>query len=290
MRLKSKYATLVALIMLTATPRALDQLTDLKNHAQERFRAELLNIFWSFTTPESRRESARQNAEFLARMQAAAPNCSEAAAAARTPAARAVSRFARSNSNALELELRQPATYEWSATENHTAAAQGNQAMEFIRTDGPPAQGSEVSALSGQWVGGQWQEDLPVAGDVKDRAPFAEAATLPRLDGAIAQFDVEQEALTEALPAAARPRPQPKREMAEAQRLAQRFVQTSFQIRLPENLERLLSDRGINSDTLIKVHDALAPAKTKCRVRVLRVAPEAPAEAPRPLEKPAIIS
>ncbi|MDX6696261.1 MAG: hypothetical protein QOF02_3864 [Blastocatellia bacterium] len=290
MRLKSKYVVLVALITLTATPRALDQLTDLKNQAQDRFRAELLNIFWNFTTPESRRDSARQNAEFLARMQAAAPVCPLAEAAARERVVRGLNRSARSNTNAVALKPRQPSTFEWSS-DNHIAAAQANQASDFIMMDEQAAP-AKVSSLSGAWLSNEWRQVLPVAANLKGRAPFAEVAKTPRIDEAIARLDVEREALAEALPAP-RPRMSSPRELTAARAFAQKFVQTNFQtqlsnnqIQLPENFEILLTDKALNSDTLIKIHEALSPAKTKCRVRVLRIAPEAP----RPLEKPAIVS
>jgi hypothetical protein len=291
MRLKSKYVVLVALIMLTATPRALDQLTDLKNQAQERFRAELLNIFWNFTTPESRRDSARQNAEFLARMQAAAPVCPLAEAAASERAVRRLNRAARLSMNAPALEPRQPLTFAWSS-DNHIAAAQANQASDFIMTDEEAAPANQVSSLSGEWLSNKWQEVLPVAANLKGRAPFAEVATTPRIDEAIARFDVEREALAEPLPAP-RPRMPSQRELTAARAFAQKFVQTNFQTRLtetqtqlPETFELLLTDKASNSDVLIKAHEALSPLKTRCRVRVIRIAPEAP----RPLEKPAIIS
>jgi hypothetical protein len=279
MRLKSKYVMLVALIMLTATPRALDQLTGLKNLAQARFRAELLNIFWNFTTPESRRDSARQNAEFLARMQAAATICPEAEKAFRASAARVVNRSARSIMNAPSLEPGQAFNYEWSS-ENHIAAMQTNPADEFLNTDKSASLARQVSALTDEQ-----DEDLLVAGNVRGRAPFAEAAATPQIEDAIARLDLEQEAEVEARPVVS-PRLPSRRELVGVQRLAQKFVQTSFQIRLPENFERLMADRTINSDALIKAHEAFAPAKTKCRVRVMRVAPEAP----RLLERPAIIS
>ncbi|HEY0408286.1 MAG TPA: hypothetical protein VGC89_21290, partial [Pyrinomonadaceae bacterium] len=185
------------------------------------------------------------------------------------------------NTNAPALEPRQPATDEWSS-ENHIATTQANQSSEFIRTDELASVGNQASVMREQW-----QEVLPVSGNLKGRAPFAEAAALPRIDDALAQFDVEQTAEAEAVPAAAtRTRLPLRQERASAPRLAQKFVQTNFQIHLSENLERLLSDRAINSDALIKAHEALSPAKTKCRVRIFRIAPETP----RPLEKPAIVS
>lgn len=70
--------------------------------------------------------------------------------------------------------------------------------------------------------------------------------------------------------------------------MLQKYVETNFQIRQPENLDKRLPNRGVNSDAFIKAHDAAAPAKTKCRDSV--VMPIAEEEAPRPLEQPVIIS
>lgn len=109
MRLKSKHVTLVALIVLTATPRALDQLTDLKNFAQERIRVELLSIFYGLTPRETRSNDARQDSELMASLQPA-PACNgRQQQPARTRTVRTVSRLVRSTPRTYSFEPLPPA-------------------------------------------------------------------------------------------------------------------------------------------------------------------------------------
>lgn len=268
MSLKSRYITLFALIILTATPRAFDQLTDLKNFAHERFRAELLNIFWSFTTPESRRGDARRYSELLARAEAAsAPGCDDALEIKAARAHKNIKGIAR-----------------WKTTtpnpEHQEFFAVDETSREWLLTDADAGLDESVEPFepkdSSAVVKGA--DVLLVARNFQDYPLFDETSGAVRIEDAVAQFKLSRE---DELPVLS------KREPVDAQRSAQRFVQTSFQIRLPENLDKILDEKLINSDALIKVEQILAPPKAKCRVRApLPVAPEAP----RPLEKPPMIS
>jgi hypothetical protein len=276
MRLKSKYITLVALIILSATPRAFEQLTDLKDFAQERFRAELRNIFWSFTTPESRRTDARQYSELLARLQQCAPPCDGANEIKAARGNRTTGGFARTTREAAALEHRQPSAVDERSAQNLVADAteiEPDMSEEFAKAD--------------ESAGAAQQEVVLVARNFSDYPLFDETYGPVRVDDAIAQLELSQEAEP-----SAQPRTRlvilPKREVpAAAQRFAQKFVQPNFQIRLAEKLDAALNNTIINSDTFIKIHTATAPAKSKCN---LPVAPAAPEAAPRPLEKPELIS
>lgn len=287
MRLKSKYATLAALIILTATPRALDQLTDLKNYAQERFRAELLHVFWGFTTPESERGGARSNAEFLARTQAAAPayNSSNEINAARVAAAPAL-RERTTTQPSISLGHRQLAT----ATDEKEAPLHliANALLE------PVARVEELRAARESARVTEREESVLVARNFKDYPLFDETAAPVHIDAAVAQLEWKQKGdAAAALPRIVKASSASMKELPKtwphAERFVQRFVSTNFQIQLPENPDKTLTNIVINSDALIKAHDAAAPAKPKCRDSVAppRVAPQ---EAPRPLDKPVIIS
>lgn len=276
MRLKSKYVTLVALIMLTATPRAFDQLADLKDFAQERFRVELRNIFWSFTTPDARRTDAKQYSELLARMQQSAPACNGTDEIRAARAHRPTGGFARATPTAADLRHRQPFTVdESSAAENSIA----DVATEFDWDEESPATDETAAPASKQ-------ETALVARNFSDYPLFDEAYGPVQIDDAVAQLEWSREAETPAL-WRAKPGTPPKRESPDAQRFTQRFVQTNFQIRLPEKLDAVLSNTTINSDTFIRIYTVPVPAKPKCR---FPVAPVAPAAAPRPSEKPALVS
>lgn len=174
MRLKSKYATLAALILLTATPRALDQLTDLKNYAHERFRAELLHVFWGFTTPESERGGARQNAEFLARTQAAAPACNDSTEINASRIARASVRARRATSPAVNLGHRQLAVVDEAALEIAASS-------EELQLTGESARPNERD------------ENVLVARNFKDYPLFDETFALVRVDSAVAQLELDGE-------------------------------------------------------------------------------------------------
>jgi hypothetical protein len=284
MRLKSKSVTLVALLVMTAMPRALDQLSDLGNLAQERFRTELLNIFWSLTAPETHPARTKQYSELLARAASPAPRCN---GSSENRTARPARTFSRS-----------------------TAATQPAAALEYLQswgTDETPTDGRVAEALAAP----VWREETSVAGEhataahqksalpdkqetvvlvaenQKEHALFDEAALPVQVEDAIAQLEFNRDE-TAATP---RARAVPKRESSR-ERFGQNFAPANFQIRLPENLGPLLNDKFINnsfinSSTLIKVRDTLSPAKPKCRVRVLRLAPETPRP---PEDKPAIIS
>ncbi|HEX8494610.1 MAG TPA: hypothetical protein VF658_17320 [Pyrinomonadaceae bacterium] len=273
MRLKSKYVTLVALVLLTATPRAFDQLANLKHAAQERFRAELLNIFWTFTTPESRRVDARQYSELLARMQASATDCNSTNEIKATRGNRTFS-FARATPKAADLGHRQPLDVAEPSEDNFVAdiSTEAEQNWEFTEAD-------DAAAADGQ-------KAILIARNFTDYPIFDETYGPVRVDDQIAQLQWRREAEPSALPRA-KPAAFPKRELPDTQRFARKFVETNIQIRLSENFDAVLNKTIINSNTLIKIHAAPAPAKPKCRVTPAPVAPE---EAPRPLEKPAVIS
>lgn len=276
MRLKSKYFTLVALIILTATPRAFEQLTDLRDFAQARFRAELRNIFWSFTTPESRRTDARQYSELLARMQQWAPACDSTNEIKAARVNRTTGGFAHTMREAAALKHRQPIAPDEPSAENLVAdarAIESGLSEEFPKAD--------ESAEAGQ------REVVLVARNFSDYPLFDETYGPVHVDDAVAQLEWRQRAEPSELPRAQRVL-LPKREVsAAAQRFTQKFVQTNFQIRLAEKLGTVLNNTTINSDTLIEIHTAPVPAKPKCSAPVKPAAPEA---APRPLEKPALIS
>jgi hypothetical protein len=288
MRLKSKYATLAALIILTATPRALDQLADLKNYAQERFRAELLHVFWGFTTPESERGGARQNAEFLARTQAA-PACNSSDEINAPRIARASARMGRATTTtttpAINPRHRQPATIDDAATGHLIAEA----ALE------PAARDEEVGMTGESARDEEHGKGILVARNFKDYPLFDETSAPVRIDAAVAQLEWRREgdAAAAAPPRNVRTNLLLKKELPvrppRAERFVQTFVSTNFQIQLPENLDKTLSNIVINSDALIKAYDAaVAPAKTKCRSIVIP-APE-PEETPRPVDAPVTIS
>lgn len=284
MRLKSKYITLVALIALTATPRALEQLSELKTRAQERFRTELLNVFWNFTTPETRPADARYNSELLARMQAAEATRCNGSTESRTTTRNAVARSSawRATPPASDLGHRQPLITSDMPVGDFIAAA-----IALPEMDGESLEPVEhTSAGNGMSAKRDRHEAFVfVARNQKRAASFDDATAPPQLDNAVAQYEWSR--VDETAPVlAAQPASLLKRGLPNPARLVQKFVQTNFQIRLPENLERQLNE-SINNETFIKPQDALTPAKAKCRVRVLRLTPEI---APRTLEKPALIS
>ncbi len=269
MRLKSRYITLVALIILTATPRAFDQLADLKNLAQERFRVELLNIFWNFTTPDARRDDARRYSELLARAEAAsAPACDDSIVIKAARANKNMSGLARSTTPAANLEHRRFIAVDEPSPDNLIADA-----------GAPPDPNVEAFEAAESSQAATQGEVVLIARNFQDYPLFDETAGPARVEDAVARFKLSTDD---------EPPAPPKRDLGEAKRFAHKFVQTSFQIRLPENLDKMLNETMLNSDALIKAQQALAPAKAKCRIRVLqpRVAPEAP----RPLEKPPTIS
>lgn len=282
MKLKSTYATLVALIVLTAMPHALDQLSDLKNFAQERFRTELLNIFWSFTTPETR-SAANRDSTLLARTQTGASRCNGSNEVKQARAARVAGGVARALPFASALGHRQPLTAD-------EPPAPENQ----IANTGTVVDGGEKILETGEHVSFGQQKALRldnqksvalISSNLKSAAHFDEAFLPQQLDDAVSQLVLTQEDET-AQPPADKQASLQKRALPNVQRFAQKFVQSNFQLQLPENLEKTLSDRAINTDTFIKAFDALMPVKAKCRVRVIRVAPEAP----RMPDKPVTIS
>jgi hypothetical protein len=287
MRLKSKYATLAALIILTATPRALDQLTDLKNYAQERFRIELLNVFWGFTTPESERGGARQNAEFLARTQAGAPACNSSDDINAARIARASGRAVRATPQAALDSVHHQLTAVEQTVAGHSVAGHSIAAAALA-----PAARAEAFHLSSRSARDEEQnESLVAARNFKDYPLFDETSVPVRIDAAVAQLAWSLEAEAPAPPRSVTMNSSLNKELPRgfprAEAFVQKFVQANFQIQLPGNLDRKLNDIVINREALIKAREAAAPAKTKCRVIV---APPEPEEAPRPLEKPVIIS
>jgi hypothetical protein len=274
MRLKSKAVALVALMVLTATPRVFDQMAELKNRAAAKFRTELLNVFWSFTTPEAHSaDAARQYSELLARAQEAAPRC-DSSDEIRTPrVARAMSGPALSQAPANDLGHRQPFAFDEPTTAEHLSAD-----VATARSEQPLAAERDAS-LNGR-------EDVAlVARNFRDYPVFDEFAAPVAIDDAVAQFELSRTDETSALPQI-KPATYTQRAFPGTKRFMQKFVDTNVQFQLPENLGGLLNSVITNTDALIKGRDALAPPKPKCRVRVLRLAPEAP----RPLEKPAMIS
>lgn len=275
MRLKSKYITLVALIVLTATPRAFDQLADWKNFAQERFRAELLNIFWKFTPPESRRGIARENSELLARMQANATTCDgvdEIKAARVRGTANSV---ARSTAPAIDLGHPQLPVSDQSSPEHFIADA----AYSADESEELPDAREDATALDKQ------EKVALIARQFEDYPVFDEFAAPVRVEDAVAQFEWSQEGEASATPVA-KPVATVKSGLPVAQRFAWKFVQSHLQNRLPKNIDLKLNEIIVNTETLIKAQEALPASKPKCRVRVLRLAPDAP----RTLAKPAVIS
>jgi hypothetical protein len=273
MRLKAKAITLVALIVLTATPRVFDRVAALKNRASERFRAELLNVFWNLTTPETENvDAARRYSELLARAEeSGTQRCDGSDEQMRTArAAGATNRLTRSQAPADELEHPpQPFAFD-GPTPADVAMARSDKPLEPL--DGASLSGREDIVL--------------VARNFKDYPAFDEFAVPVVVDDAIARFELSQTDETVPLPEA-RPAAPPQRAFPNARRFTQKFVHTSFQVQLPENLDGMLSNVITNTDALIKARDAATAPKPKCRVRVLRLAPEAP---PPPLEKPALIS
>lgn len=275
MRLKSKYITLVMLVMLTATPRAFDQLADLTNFAQEKFRTELLNIFWRFTPPESRRGSARENSELLARMQANASACDgvdEIKAARMRGTANGV---ARSTATGIDLGHPQLPAFDESSPEHFIADA----SSQIDESEKLPDTREGAIALDKQ------EKVTLIARQFADYPVFDEFAAPVRVEDAVAQFEWSREGEAAATPVV-KPAATAKNGLPAAQRLAWKFVQSHIQTRLPKNLDLKLNEIMVNTETLIKAQDALPASKPKCRVRVLRLAPEAP----RPPDKPAIIS
>jgi hypothetical protein len=124
-----------------------------------------------------------------------------------------------------------------------------------------------------------------LARNFSDYPLFDEAYGPIAIDDAVAQLEWRREADAPA-PRDAAPASFPKRAMPRAERFTYKLVRTNLQIRVPENLDTTLENVIINSDALIKARDHFAPAKPKCRVRVVPTPPDAP----RPLEKPALIS
>jgi hypothetical protein len=276
MRLKSKATALVALMVLTATPSVFDRMADLKDRAAERFRTEVLNVFWNLTTPETTSaDAARQYSELLARaqqQQADTPRCEGTDEIASARITRATNSATRNQAPALDLEHRQPFAFD-EPTNGHPAAD-----AALARSQQPF--GPDDAIL-------KEREDVTlVARNFKDYPVFDEFSMPVEIDDAVAQFEFNQTEETAALPEA-RPAAYPAKPFPNAKRFTQRVVYTNFQVQLPEKLDGVLNNIITNTDALIKARDAAAlPPKPKCRVRVLRLAPEAP----RPLEKPAIIS
>lgn len=277
MRLKLKSITLVALIVLTATPRVFDQLADLKDMAAARFRNELLGVFRSFTTPETGRDDARrQYSELLARAQAPAPLC-DAADKSRTTTRAATNSLAR-----------------WKMT----SASELGHPQTFVAADFSPEHSPANVAVTARSEGlsengeaafrGKREDVVLVARNFMDYPLFDEFAGPVSFDDAVAQFEWRQEGNDEG-EAATLPATQaassPKTPFPGAQRLTRKFVRTNVRIRLPENLDVTVDHLITNSDALIKMRENPAPAKPKCRVP-----PHPGMDAPRPPEKPAIIS
>jgi hypothetical protein len=277
MRLNSKSIALVALIVLTATPRVFDQLSGLKNSVEERFRTELIGLFRSFTTPETERTDARQQySELLARaqQQTQTPSCDSSNEPRTTGASRAMTNgFAGFPPRANALGHREDSLAQDTSFDLLIAAA-------------ATGKNENASALD-EAASTEKQEDvLVVARNFSDYPLFDEAYGPVAIDAAVAQLewrreDEEAPALPDVEPAAF-----PKKALPRTERFTRKFVWTNIQNRLPENLEMKLDTIILNTDALIKTRDHLAPAKPKSRVRVVPAAPEAP----RPVEKPAIIS
>lgn len=276
MKLKSKYVTLVALILVTATPRAFDQLADLKNFAQQRFRAELLNIFWNLTPPETRR-GERPDLELLARAQTGTPACDASGRLRTVRAGRAASGLARTTTTttatpALDMGHRPPADFDEPLPSNLLAFASTGQ-------------NEEPSGIAGNAPGDrQEEEEVILNRTFKDYPLFDETATPVTIDNAVAQVEWVEEDEAAALPEA-QPAVRQLKDVPRARRFTRQTVPVNFQVRLPDNLNEKLIQVVTGSDALIKTLEGIAPARTKCRVRV-RVAPETP---PVP-EKPALIS
>jgi hypothetical protein len=282
MRLKSKHVMLVALIVVTATPRAFDQLADLKNFAQERFRAELLSIFWSFTPPDTRR-GERPNLELLARLQNGPQSSCDSSARTRTNtnarAMRAASGLARASAApALDLGHRPP------------LAADEPQAENLVASLTDPVEQTRKAAESAPL---DKQENVVlIARNFKDYPLLDETAAPVAIDDAVAQFAwvQEDEAAqlqeneTAELPKA-QPAAPPQKEMPGVRRFALKPVPVSFQFRMLQNLDEKVINVGNSSQTFIQTPGGLVPAKVKCPVHV-RVAPSVP----RVAEKPALIS
>lgn len=276
MRLNSKSIALVALIVLTATPRVFDQLAHLKTAVEERFRTELLTLFRGFTTPETERSDARQQySELLARVQANASACDDTKKLLPARAAAAMARYgARSIPQANALGHSEAALAEDASPDGLIAEAANRQSQQ-------PSASVEAAASDEQ-------QDVPlVARNFSDYPLFDEHYGPVAIDAAVAQFewkrdDEDAPALQDEVEAAAFA----KKTQPRAARFSRKFVWTNIQNRLPENLEMKLDNIIINTDALIKAREPLTPAKPKCRVRVVTEAPEAP----RPVEKPALIS
>jgi hypothetical protein len=271
MRLKSKSITLVALIVLTATPRVFDQLADLKNSVEARFRTELLNVFWGFTTPETKRDNAaRQYSELLARAQEASTSRYNSSDEIRMARVQGRSSLWRRVPPASDLGHRQPA--DEPSPENLTASVAAVHGEKFLEMN-------DAASLDKR------ADIALIARNFRDYPAFDETSAPVVVEDAVAQYEWKQENETPALPDA-RPAAFPKKAFPNGQRFTQKFVRTNFQVQLPENLDGLLNNIITNSDALIKARDIPVPAKPKCRVRVLRLAPDAP----RPPDKPAIVS
>jgi hypothetical protein len=276
MRLKSKATALVALLVLTATPRVFDRMADLKNRAADRFRNEVLNVFWNLTTPDAHSaDAAKQYSELLARAQQQnnTPLCDGPDEIASARITRATNSAARTPAPALDLEHRQPFDFDESSTEHPAAGVAIARSEKTFEPD-------DAASL-------EEREDLTlVARNFRDYPVFDEFSAPVALDDSVAQFEFNQRDETAALPEA-RPTAYPARAFPNTKRFAQKFVYTNFQVQLPEKLDGMLNNIITNTDALNKLRDInTTPPKPRCRVRVLRLVPEAP----RPLEKPAIIS
>lgn len=275
MRLKSKATALVALMVLTATPRVFDRMTDLKNRAADRFRTEVLNVFWNLTTPDAHSaDAAKQYSELLARAQQSnTPLCDGPDEIASARIMRATNGTARTPAPALDLEHRQPFAFD-EPTPEHPAAD-----VAIARSE-KPFEPDDAASLK------ERGDLMLVARNFRDYPVFDEFSAPVALDDSVAQFELNQRDETAALPEA-RPAAYPGRAFQNTKRFAQKFVYTNFQVQLPEKLDGMLNNIITNTDALNKVRDInTTTPKPRCRVRVLRLAPEAP----RPPEKPAIIS
>lgn len=260
MRLKSKYATFVALILLTATPHVFNQLNKLKEFAEERFRAELLNVFWGFTAPETRRPSNHQYPESLAGSPAAVARCNrqDEAGARRSLKAAARPTTAPWSAQLMDSEHRQPSPAPSSA-ENLVASASAmtDEHLPVAGTDGDSEPRSR-------------RDDSSVAHTFSMRALFTEPLPQARLEDAVARLEWVSDEEGRARPSA---NPLPPSEWPGARpRLPQRLVRTSVQIHLPSGETIRPGALVIDSDRLTETLKALLPAK--CRVRVLPRAPE----------------
>jgi hypothetical protein len=278
MRLNSKSIVLVALIVLTATPRVFDQLAGLKNSVEERFKNELIGLFRSFTTPETERTDARQQySELLARaQQAQAPSCDSSNELRTAHASRAlVNGVAGFMPRASALGHRED-------------AATQDTSFDLLIADAAADKSENASALNGAASTEKQEDVLVVARNFSDYPLFDEAYGPVAIDDAAAVAQLEWRREDEEAPAMpdVEPAAFPKKALPRAERFTRKFVWTNIQNRLPENLDMKLDTIILNTDALIRTRDHFAPAKPKCRVRVVPAAPEAP----RPVEKPAIIS